>query len=277
MSTRHASRAGSRFSQGALVAFTVLMMLPVILLVDISLRTDGEAARDPLGLPLPLHPGNYVRVFQQMDFLRALGNTLTITGFTVVLVVLFGAAAAWAVVRYTRRWTKAAYAFFVAGLTVPIFVTMTPLYLLMQQLHLLDTYVAVILAYVAMNLPLAVFFFSSFLHSVPGEVEEAAAIDGLGVLRTFWHIVLPLLRPAIATLVLFVGLAVWNDLVVPLLFLTSNSSKTVILSVFSMVGSHSTYTSQLFPAVVLATLPLFVVFVLLQRYVVAGFSAGVGK
>ena len=271
------ARLRSRISSVLLVLFVLAMLSPVFLLVSISLRTDGDVARDPLGPPLEIHFENYINAFQNMDFLRSLLNTTVITACTVVLVVLFGSLAAWAIARNARRWSRFAYSAFVAGLTIPIFATMTPLYLLMQQLHLLDTFVAVVLTYTAMNLPLAVFFFSSFLRTVPAELEEAAAIDGVGVLRTYWHIVFPLLRPASATLVIFVSLAVWNDLVVPLLFLTSDDSKTVILSVYSFVGTHSTDTSALFPAVVLGTIPLFVVFVLLQRYVVAGVAAGVGK
>ncbi|MFF2513822.1 carbohydrate ABC transporter permease [Streptomyces sp. NPDC058086] len=125
----------------------------------------------------------------------------------------------------SRRWTKTVYQFFVAGLTVPVFVMIT-LYMFMRDLELLDSYASVILAEAAISLPFAVLFFTSFLRSVPVELEEAAVIDGAGPLRTYWHVILPVPRPATATLVITRTLAIWNDLAIPLVLLTSDSKQT---------------------------------------------------
>jgi raffinose/stachyose/melibiose transport system permease protein len=185
--------------------------------------------------------------------------------------------AAWAIVRYTKRWTRTAYQIFVAGLTIPVFVVITPLYQIMQQLHLLDSYLGIVLAYTALTMPFAVFFFSGFLRAVPAELEEAAAVDGCGIFRTYWSIVLPLLRPATATLTIFIILQVWNDLILPLILLSSNDKQTVTLSVYATIGTHTFSTAQLLPTLVLGVIPLFIVFLILQRYVVAGISVGAGK
>lgn len=271
-------RPGRLISAVLLLVVTVVILLPVLLLLLNSVRTDGDVAANPIGLPHPFTGGNYAFVFEQMNYLRSIANTLLIAGSSVLLIILTASAAAWAIARHVRRWTRMMYQLFIAGLTIPVFVITTPLYILMQQLGLLDTYFAPILIYTAFNLPFALFFYVSFLRSIPEELEDAAAIDGCGPFRTFWYIILPLLRPATATVIIFVVLNIWNDVTIPLLFLTSDNLKTVTLSVYSFVGTNGTVqASQLFPAVVLATAPLVVVFLFLQRHIVAGITAGVGK
>ncbi|WP_223692041.1 carbohydrate ABC transporter permease [Leifsonia poae] len=277
-SERRRVRPGRIVSATLLLLVTVVILLPVILLLVNSVRTDGDVAAHPIGFPSPFAWGNYAFVFDQMNYLRSIGNTLLIAASSVVLIIITASAAAWAIARHVRRWTRAMYQLFIAGLTIPVFVITTPLYILMQQLGLLDTYIAPILIYTAFNLPFALFFYVSFLRSIPEELEDAAAIDGCGPFRTFWHVIFPLLRPATATVIIFVILNIWNDVTIPLLFLTSDDLKTVTLSVYSFVGTNGTVqASQLFPAVVLATAPLVAVFLFLQRHIVAGITAGVGK
>jgi raffinose/stachyose/melibiose transport system permease protein len=254
------------------------MLLPIFMILNVSLRPATDAGTGAFDPPSHLAWTNYVDVLNRMSFLRSLGNTLLITLSSVGLVILAGSSAAWVIARHARRWTAFAYHAFVSGLTIPVFVLLTPLYLLMRWLGLLDSYLSVILANVALNLPFAVFFYSSFLRSVPVELEEAAAIDGCGLVSTYWRIVLPLLKPATATLAIFTSIGIWNDLVLPLLFLTSPEKSTVTLSVYSLIGSQGRFqTAQLFPAVALATLPLFVLFIIMQRRIVAGIVAGIGK
>ena len=265
-------------SGALLVAFTLFMLLPVAMVLNISLRPSADPGTGAFDLPSHLAWGNYVDVFHQMNFLMSAGNTLLITLASAGLVIIAGSSCAWAISRHTRRWTTLAYRLFVSGLTIPVFVLLTPLFMLMRDLSLLDNYLSVILANAALNLPLAVFFYASFLRAVPAELEDAAAVDGCGLLATFWWVVLPLLTPATATVAIFIGLATWNDLVLPLVFLSSPEKSTVVLSVYSFLGTGGRFqTAQVFPAVVMATLPLFALFLLLQRNIVAGITAGMGK
>jgi raffinose/stachyose/melibiose transport system permease protein len=261
-----------------LVAFTVVMLLPLVIVVNISFRPLTDAGASALDLPSHLAWINYIDVFHQMNYLTSVANTLVITTASVALVVLTGSCCAWAIVRPARRWSTWTYQIFVSGLTIPVFVLLTPLFLLMRDLDLLDNYLSVIIANAALNLPFAVFFYSSFLRSVPAELEDAAAVDGAGLVTTYWRIVFPLLIPATATLAILISLGTWNDLVLPLVFLSSPEKSTVTLSVYSFLGTGGRFTTaQLFPAVVLATLPLFAVFLALQRYIVAGITAGMGR
>jgi raffinose/stachyose/melibiose transport system permease protein len=259
-----------------LVLLAALVLTPVYLMVTLSLRRTGDDS-NPFALPLDPQWSNFVDAFNNMNYLRSLGNTLILTVPTGVLTIITASLAAWAIVRLSRRWTRLAYQMFVSGLTVPVFVVLTPLYQTLQQLHLLDTYVGLVLAYTALNLPLAVFFFAGFLRTVPVELEEAAVLDGAGTLRTYWSVVLPLLRPATLTLVILVTLNVWNDFVLPLILLSSEQMQPLTLSVYSTIGVNSLSVSQLFPTLLLSVIPLFIVFLCLQRYIVAGIAAGAGK
>jgi raffinose/stachyose/melibiose transport system permease protein len=270
-------RLRSRISHTGLLLLTLFMISPILLMISVSLRSDRDVAEHPLGLPWPLKLSNYTSAFHDMNYGRSVFNTVLITGCSAVIVLITGSLCAWPLARISRRWTKAVYQLFVAGLTVPVFVMITPLYMLMRDLHLLDTFPSVILGYSALSLPFAVFFFTSFLRSVPVELEEAAAVDGAGLLRTYAQIILPLLRPATATLTIFITLAIWNDLILPLVLLTSDDKRTVTLDVYSTIGAHAYSTSQLLPAVVLGAAPLLVIFLIMQRHIIAGITAGVGK
>lgn len=163
------------------------------------------------------------------------------------------------------------------GLMIPLFVGLTPLYLLLRDLNLLDTYTGLILAYTALNLPLGIFFYSSFLKSVPLELEEAATLDGCSTWQIYWYVILPLLRPITGTLAMFVTLHVWNDLVYPLLFISDSEKFPITVSVFRFIGTQDIDPTKLFPAAVMATLPLLVMFFLLQKRIVAGITAGAVK
>ena len=212
-----------------------------------------------------------------MNYLRGVSNTLGITIAVAVIVSLIAPLAAYPLARISSGWSRLTYQFFAAGLVIPFFASMIPLYSLMKALGLVNTYFGVVLIYVAMNLPLAIFFYTSFIQSIPRELEEAAALDGCTRIGTFRWIVLPLLRPVTGTLMLFVTLGVWNDFLLPLVFLFKPEARTIMVSVYSFVGEHGFDPTRLFPAVILASLPLVIFFLFLSRQIVAGIGAGAVK
>lgn len=262
---------------GLALALTLLALLPIFYMLLMSLRTRTELARDPLGLPAAWHLENYAQAFSGMRYWQSLGNTALITVLATVLVVGLGSLAAYPLARLGGRLSGGLYTLFALGLTIPAFAGLTPLYILMRDLHLLNTYPGAVLIYAAGNLPLAVFFYTSFLRVIPRELEEAAAIDGCGAWQTYARIVFPLLAPVTGTLAMFVTLSVWNDLLTPLLFLGREGQQTVMLSAFRFVGTYGIDPTKLFPACVLGVLPLLALFFALQRSIVAGISAGAVK
>ena len=279
--TRLASRVGRRARQRlvalAVVPVCAVYLLPLVFTIVTSTKPASEARGDPFALPSRVEWSNYSEAFEAMDYMRSLFNSLSITAGASVLTVLLGSLAAYPLARYARRWTKAVYFMFGFGLAVPVFALITPLFFLLRDLGLLNTHVGVILIYTSLNLPLAVFFYTSFLRSVPLEIEDAARIDGCGPWRAFWLIAFPLLKPATATLAVFVVMGTWNDIVVPLVFFTDPSRNTIVRAALSFVGTQTFDPSELFPAVVLAILPLTVVFIVLQKRVVEGIAGGAVK
>ncbi|MFJ8112334.1 carbohydrate ABC transporter permease [Streptomyces sp. NPDC096132] len=256
---------------------TLLFVLPFLFTVVTSLRTAADVARSPLGIPHSLTLKNFSDAFSQIHYGPSTLNTLLVTSLSCVAITVIGSLAAYPLARITQHWSTAVYRLFILGTSVPVFVVVAPLYLLMRDLNLLDTYAGVVLIYTALNLPVAVFFYTSFIRSIPADLEEAAALDGCGAFRTFFTVILPLLRPVTSTLLTFVSLQIWNDLLVPLVFLQDPGKRTVMVNAYSFIDPHTVQPTTLFPAALLGVLPLLLIFVFFQRQVVAGMSAGAVK
>ena len=261
----------------ALGAVVALILVPLVLTVFASLRTPAEVARNPLGIPIPATTENFVTAYNQMDYLVSVRNTVVIMVVSVFLVVVIGALAAYPLARLTRRWTSWVYRLFIIGMTLPVFVIIAPLYLLERDLGLLNTWAGVILAYTGLNLPVAIFFYTSFLRQISVELEEAAELDGASTLRIFRVVVFPLLQPITATLMIFVALQIWNDLIIPLVFLRDAGLRTVMVNAYSFINPNTVDPTTLFPAALLGVLPLIIIFALMQRRVVQGLTLGAGK
>lgn len=275
---RSARRPVGRVIGDIVLAVAVLLIVaPFVYTVVTALRPAADVASDPLGLPTSITFENFANAFTKLDYARGVFNSLVILLSSLLVTVVLGALASYPLARITRSWTAWTYRFFIAGSTVPVFVLIAPLYLLMRDLGMLNSYSGIVLTYTALNLPVAIFFYTSFFRQIPVEVEEAAAIDGAGPVRTFFTILFPLLRPITATLATFLTITIWNDLLVPLVFVQDPALKTVMVNAYSLVGSYTLDPSILFPAALLGVAPLLIVFVVLQRHVVDGLTAGAVK
>ena len=260
-----------------LAAVVALILIPLVLTVFASLRTSADVARNPLGFPIPATTENFITAFTQMNYLVSVRNTIIIMVISVFFVVILGALAAYPLARLTRRWTAWVYRLFIIGMTLPVFVIIAPLYLLQRDLGLLNTWAGVILTYIGLNLPVAIFFYTSFLRQISVELEEAAELDGASTLRIFRVIIFPLLQPITATLMIFVALQIWNDLIIPLVFLRDPELRTVMVNAYAFINPNTVDPTTLFPAALLGVLPLILIFALMQRNVVQGLTLGAGK
>jgi raffinose/stachyose/melibiose transport system permease protein len=270
-------RIGSTLGTVLLCLGTLLFVLPFFFTILTSLRTAADVARSPLGIPHSFTLSNFTSAFEQIHYGRSALNTLLITGLSCLAVTAIGSLASYPLARITQSWSTWVYRLFIVGTSIPVFVGIAPLYLLMRDLNLLDTYTGMVLIYTALNLPVAVFFYTSFIRSVPVDLEEAAALDGAGALRTFFTIILPLLRPVTSTLLTFVAIQVWNDLLIPLVFTQDPDKRTVMVNAYSFIDPHTVQPTTLFPAALLGVFPLLLIFIFMQRHVVAGMSAGAVK
>lgn len=267
--------------QGSLIAlmFTVtgILLSPVFYMIFMSFRSRREIMLDPLGMPEKLHFSNYVNVIADMNYFGTVMNTIGVTLATIISVAILSSLAAYPLARLRSRISNLAYIFFMLGMVIPPFAALTPLYLFMRDLGLLDTYFGLILVYTVGHLPLGVFFYTSFMKAIPKELEEAATLDGASFLKTYWYVIFPMLKPITGTLAIFITLGVWNDVINPLLFITSESKLTIMPAVLRFLGTYSVDPTQLFPAAVLASLPLLVVFFTLSKQIVNGMTAGAVK
>lgn len=260
-----------------LILVTFAFLWPFLFAVVTSFRPTSDVYNDPLGIPTRLTLDNFFSAAVELNYVQSVFNTVLILVGTCVLLVLLGALASHPLARLTRSWAPWVYRLFILGTSLPIFVTLAPLYLLMRDIGLLNTQLGVILIYTATYLPITIFFYTSFIRGIPAELEEAAAIDGAGFLRTFLLIVMPLLKPITGTLLIYVSLHIWNDLVVPLVFLRDPNLRTVMVNAYALVNPNTVEPTMLFPAAVLGVLPLLIVFAILQRQVVEGITAGAVK
>ncbi len=271
------SRIGAWLNAVALVVVMAFFLMPIYFAVVNSLKTPQALAESPLTLPTVLNFANYVQAAAQMNYPRVVSNTVLITALSSVLTLLVSSLAAYPLARLTARWISGVYQLFLLGLTLPFLVLLIPLYLLVRDLGLLGTVPGIVLVYTALNIPFATFFTAGFVRTVPVELEDAAAVDGCTPFQTFCYIVLPLLRPASATLAMFLTLGIWNDFLLPLLFFTRPESGTVMPAVYSFVGQFSTDQTVLLASAILASLPLLLFFFALQRQIIAGIAAGAVK
>lgn len=270
-------RAKSIAVHGFILGLVAIMLLPLFYMVMMSFKTSTEIAQDPLGLPDSLYWGNYMQALASMGYVRSVMNSLFITISVIAVVVMTGAMAAYPLARLQNRVSRFIVMVMALGLATPNFVTITPIYVIFRDLGLLDSYLGIVLAFAALKLPLAVFFYTGFIAAIPMELEEAARLDNCSNWQVFWHVIRPLLAPVTATLSLFVMIMVWNDFIYPLLLLTDKDKLTVMIAVYKFVGNTGIDPTKLFPAAVLGSLPLLILFAVFQRRIMAGATAGAVK
>ena len=261
-----------------MILLAAVWFIPIYYLIVTTFKNPQEATQSPLGLPKVWVFQNYVDAFANMQYPRALFNTVKITVLAVAIIVLVTSMAGYALARTKSRWGNRIFLLFLAGLVVPFQMNIVSLFKIVKSIGLMNTAWAVILVDVAINVPQGIFLFKEFVEStIPKELEEAAEIDGCSVIRKFFVIVLPLLKPVIATVVILVTLNVWNEFMTPLLFLQSREQDVILQEVSRNIGQFSTDWTALFPMLMLGVAPLMIFYIFMQKYIIAGVSAGAVK
>lgn len=254
--------------------WSALVVIPLIILLSVALKSPTDLLNNPLGWPTQFVWSNFADAWNNAGLGQAFFNSVLITGVTLLGLILFGAMAAYPLARFTCPWSQRIYLYFVAGLIVPLQLGLFPLYKEMHDLQLINTYQGAILLYIAANLPFVIFLYTGFIKTVPRELEEAALLDGADPIRTFWLVVFPLLTPVTATVAITSTLSTWNDFFIPLIFLQRNGMQTLPLAIYDFVGQYNNNWSLIFASVIISSLPLIVLFLILQRYFIKGIAAG---
>ena len=259
--------------EAVMLVIAVIWFIPIYYLIVTTLKNPQEATANPLGLPIHLEIGNYIKAWTNMQFPRAFANTLFITATAVVIIVVFGAMAGYALARTKTKMGNRMFLFFLAGLIVPFQMNIVSLYKIVKSLHLMNTPFAVILVNVAINTPQAVFLFKEFIEgTVPKELEEAAEIDGAGEVRIFAQIMLPLCKPAMASVAIFTFINTWSDFMGPMLYLNRQESYTLSIGLQAFLQQHYVQWGILMAASAIFTIPMIVLFFFAQKYFIEGIT-----
>jgi len=262
-----------------LLLYTALCLGPVLLVVSNSFKTRATIFGAPLALPGPVSFDlvGYRTVLGQGVFLNYFLNSLIVTVGSIAAVLLFGAMAAFALSEYRFRFNTALGLYLALGIMVPIRLGTVAILDMMVAARLVDTHLALILIYTAQGLPVAVFILSEFMQGVSKDLKDAGRIDGLSEYTIFVRLVLPLVRPALATVAVFTMIPIWNDLWFPLIVAPGEATRTVTLGAQSFIGQFVTNWNAVLAALTLAILPVLVLYLLFSRQLIRGITAGAVK
>ncbi|UKA49399.1 carbohydrate ABC transporter permease [Arthrobacter sp. FW305-123] len=263
--------------RGILAIYAVIIIVPITVVLFGSFKSTQELFEGPFSLPQSLAPDNFAEVIGGQDLGSSFLNSVIVTGISVPITLFIASLAGYAVARLRGFASWAIFGFLVLGMAIPAQANMVPLYVLFGRIGLLDNLTGLIVANVVSTLPIAVFILGGFMRTLPKELYEACSIDGTGPWRTYVSIALPLSAPSIAAAAIFLFVIHWNELLYPLLFIQSPGNRTLPLALLSFQGEFQTNYPLLFAGVILASLPVVVAYVFLQRYFVAGITAGASK
>lgn len=271
-------RGGLWAGQLLMMSAAVLFIVPLYIILSYSFKTKRELyVSNPLFLPESLNWANYQTAFRKLNLGTTMGNTVMYTFLSVALLAILCGAAAWAISRNKSRFFKTSYIYFVIGLLIPAQALFLPMYSIGVNLNLINTRLGIILIFVASNLSFGVFLMNSFVTTVPLEIEESAFIDGSSVYGVFFRIVLPLLKPAMVTLVIMQSFAIWNDYLLSNIYLSAKGLIPVTVAMRSLFSTQASDYTTAFAAIVLSALPIILLFVSLQKYFVKGMTVGAVK
>jgi raffinose/stachyose/melibiose transport system permease protein len=257
------------------LAMAAVVVVPLLFVVIGGFRTTGAIADKPFGLPHPWVPKNYTDILTSGAFRRQVWNSVFIGFIVTTAVVLCGATAAYPISRFKFPGREGVYSFFTLGLLFPASVAVLPLYLLLRNLNVLDTPWAVAAPEAAFGLPVTIVILRPFMRSIPGEIEDAAVVDGCSRFGFFWRILLPLSVPALVTVGILAFITSWNAFLLPLLLLSDANHYTLPLGTAAFSSQYSSDTALVLAFTSLSMLPALAFFVLAQRRIVGGLTGAV--
>ncbi len=275
----NASTARTIAAHAVLITYTLIALFPVVVILINSFKTRKAIFKSPLSLPNSesFSLVGYETVVKQGDFLLYFQNSLVVTVVSLTLVLLFGAMAAFALSEYRFKGNLLVGLYLALGIMIPIRLGTVSILQMMVATDLVNTLTALILVYTAQGLPLAIFILSEFMQGISDDLKNAGRIDGLSEYRIFGRLVLPLIRPAMATVAVFTMIPIWNDLWFPLILAPAEETKTVTLGAQVFIGQFVTNWNAVLSSLSLAIVPVLVLYVIFSRQLIKGITAGAVK
>jgi raffinose/stachyose/melibiose transport system permease protein len=261
----------------ALVTFAALILIPSLIVVFGSFKTDTEIYNKPLSLPENWSLDNYRRLLTDSDIDVSFRNSVFVTLASVVLTLVFASMASFAIARMITISGKVLATLFAFGLAIPAQINIVPVYYMFQSLGLTNSFFGLIIINITTTLPISIFILTAFFREISRDMYEASEVDGATPLRIYRSIALPLSRPAMGATAIFLFVINWNDLLWPLLLIQQPDKKTLPLAMLAYRGEYFVSFSMLFTAVMVASIPMVIMYLLMQRSFVAGLTAGAVK
>jgi ABC-type glycerol-3-phosphate transport system permease component len=276
--TTHAARTGRYLLTFALTVVAVAALYPLLFTVVSSLKSQSGFARDPLGLPTSgITLENYLEAFNRMNMPRLLLNSIVTTVGGLVLSVLAALLVAYVVTKLRFRGGRLVFLVIIISLTIPSQAIIYPLYQTVLDLGMSGQYQGLILAYAAFGLPLGTYQLAGYFQQIPDELVEAARVDGAGHFTVLFRLLTPIAAPALAALAIFNFVWMWNDLLLPLVIMGGSDNKTLMVGVSLLSGQYDISVPLVSAGLIVALLPVLIIYLVFQRQLVAGALAGSGK
>jgi raffinose/stachyose/melibiose transport system permease protein len=258
---------------------TCIFAIPIYIALVGVFKSNEDIIRKPFSLPLSGTFSNIKFVFTDpsTNIMRLYFNTIIIVVISLTITLIVSSFAAYYTSSSKTKGGKFLYVYFIFGLMIPYQIAFLGVVQILRRVHLIGTYPGIILTFISGNIMLSVFIYHGFMKSIPKELEEAAAIDGAGEFRIFWKIILPLVKPCTTTIAIFSGLGMWNDFYTPLIVLGGGKLSTITLGIYNSISQYSSDWGHVFAYVFFASLPIIIVYIMAQKNIISGLTAGALK
>ncbi len=257
--------------------YTVSILYPILLMFLTSFKTTREIFTNPFGLPASFEFTSYIKLLTISNYLTYFRNSIIVTVISLGTIIVITSTASFVLAKYNFRWKNFLYLFFVAGMIIPIRLGTISILKLMIEMHANDTLFSVIIVGIAVGIPFGVFILTDFIKMIPEELSAAARIDGCTEPTIFRIVIIPLLRPALAAVAIINYIPIWNDFWFPLVFLKSDSVKTVPLATALLFGQYQTNYALVFAVLSMASIPVMLFYLVFSKHFVQGLSSGALK
>jgi len=258
-----------------LIFVAVTSIYPFIWVVISSLKDNNEIFGNSLGLPMVIRWGNYVEAWKGASVGKSFLNSMFVSTVAVLILCMISSMGSYVLTRFIKSQLLSTY--LLLGLLIPLHALLIPSVLIFKALHLQDNLAGLVIIYIAVNIPFSLFIMNGFLRSIPADIDEAARIDGCGKIRLFFSILLPLAKPGIATVATIAFLNCWNDLLLGLVLLSTPGKRTLSVAISVLKGAYMTRYGLLCAGFVISIAPVILMYILLQKHVIAGMTAGAVK
>lgn len=261
-----------------LIIWTFVSLFPLYYMLMFSLKDNSEIfGSNVIGLPKHWLWSNYKKALIAGNMGLYFFNSCVVTGLTILFTILFSLMAAYALERMMWKGRKQVNALFMFGLTVPIHAAILPIFIILRKFHMLNSYQSLIVPYVAFALAMAIMICSSFMISIPVELEESACIDGAGIYKIFWVIICPLMKPAFASVAIFTFLQAWNELMFAIIYISDSKYRTLSVGIQSLSGAYTTDWGPIGAGLVIATFPTLIIYLFMSKKIQSSLMAGAIK